>query len=153
MRVHPTVTASTMIARFYSGRKVRCHKTGVEIDLSQGSHTAANQIFGRRVELLPQVSHVILVAFRDEDDHPLPRAREQHPIRVLSVNSLLGVLYPAPLGFPPMAQGAQLPTFRLVPNEIAAPAEADPVQLQTLNLKFCCEHLAPKARTNVGFVG
>jgi hypothetical protein len=30
MRVHPTVIASTRIARFCGGRKVRCHKTGVE---------------------------------------------------------------------------------------------------------------------------
>jgi hypothetical protein len=31
MWVHPTVTASTMIARFNFGRKVRCHKGAVEI--------------------------------------------------------------------------------------------------------------------------
>ena len=28
---HPTVTASTMIARFCWGHKVRCHKEAVEI--------------------------------------------------------------------------------------------------------------------------
>jgi hypothetical protein len=30
MWVHPTVTASTIIARFDFGRKVRCHKGAVE---------------------------------------------------------------------------------------------------------------------------
>ena len=30
-RVHPTVTASTMIARFCCGHKVRCHNGVVEI--------------------------------------------------------------------------------------------------------------------------
>jgi hypothetical protein len=37
MRVHPTVTASTMITRFNSGRKVRCHKGAVEILKGLGS--------------------------------------------------------------------------------------------------------------------
>jgi hypothetical protein len=31
MRVHPTVTASTMIAQFDGWHKVRCHKGVVEI--------------------------------------------------------------------------------------------------------------------------
>jgi hypothetical protein len=32
MRVHPTVTASTMIARFVERHKVRCHMVVVEIN-------------------------------------------------------------------------------------------------------------------------
>jgi hypothetical protein len=35
MRVHPTVTASTMITRFDGGHKVRCHKEVVGIVLPE----------------------------------------------------------------------------------------------------------------------
>jgi hypothetical protein len=64
MRVHPTVTASTMIARFNFGRKVRCHNGAVEIlRLSRGP--------GRRMGNVPSVPNSgpeFLVEFR----HPNP---------------------------------------------------------------------------------
>jgi hypothetical protein len=33
MWVHPTVTASTRITQVFGGRKVRCHREAVEINL------------------------------------------------------------------------------------------------------------------------
>ncbi len=54
MRVHPTVTASTMIARFKLRRKVRCHRAAVEN--SKGAQLQAGAY--RLIEMLRACARV-----------------------------------------------------------------------------------------------
>ena len=42
-----------------------------------------------------------------------------------------------------VAEGAELPTEQLMPNEVPAPTEPNPIKFETLNLKFGSEDLAP----------
>ncbi len=107
----------------------------------------SRRILGRRVVSL---DHWRLRM--EQKYHALSRPGQKHAIGILAVDAFLGAFDGAPPRWSAVSKDAKLPALVAIPDEVAAPAKADPIQFEPLNLELRGKDFAAIAGANIGLV-
>src|SRR3954447_16139714 len=90
----------------------------------------ACQVVERRVIKPGRPRRIVSIAGRDEDDHSLARAGEEHAVRVEEVALIVETLHSRPATAPKIVKTPAA----VVEAEIGIPRHAGPIEFQTLHL-------------------
>src|SRR5262245_41792008 len=101
-------------------------------NLLDDSESHSLQILERCVVEMRRSRSVCCVPLRNENDHPLPRASQQHTVRVPQVISPVRLVH----RLPSAGHEGVIAPIGLRVSEVGVPRNAYPIEFETLNLEF-----------------